>query len=218
MQPLARAAFCLERVLKLLGSESGEKQDGDCLQATRCSLAYVKLEMKQYKEALELSNLLLNEGTSDAAGASLRSLTHKKRLAVVRLYGCEASCALGDTAGALKFLTGEKQEESALDHLAVDLAGITPEMGQGKGGVATEGTKSRLKNAQLMVRTSASAASAAMNKLGAAKQLAMSAISLEDTLSVIEASTKFSARRALLYCMLCEGNREGTLAVLRSLR
>jgi len=70
-----------------------------------------------------------------------------------------------------------------------------------------------------MVRTSASAATAAMGRLGTAKQLAMSAISLEDNAGVPSyEANRTSARKALLYCMLREGNSDGALAVLRSSR
>lgn len=210
--PLLRATYCLEITLRLLDGAD----DSDCLQAARCSLAFVCLEKENYQDALKFAKLIL-EGTSIAGSSNLRSRVRNKRLAAARLYGCEASCALGDTDSALRFLAGDRQDDSALDRLAVDLAGVTMESGRG-GGTISEQAKARLRRAQQLVRTSASATSAQMNRLGAAKQLAMSAISLEDNLSVGDGGARSSARKALLYCMLCEGNREGTLAVLRSSR
>ena len=214
--PLLRAFGCLEMVMKLLNDTSlpeAAQNDKDCLEATRCCLAFVKLEMKEYQEALDLAKLLLSDTTS-TEGSDLHQQLQKRRLATASLYACEASCALGDTIGALKFLSQDDSSNNNVDRLAGDLAGVTTETAAN-----SEAGKARLKKAQSMIRTSASVASANLGKLGAAKQLAMSAISLEDDRSLLPANAdRSSARRALLYCMLREGNRDGALAVLRSSR
>jgi hypothetical protein len=221
--PLQQASFCLDRVMKLLRDASigspGLKMDRDCLESARCAQAYVMLELKEYKQALFLAKLLLMDAATRKETSGLHNLMHKRRKATASMYGCEACCALGDAAGALKFLTGENEDDSTLDRLAADLAGVgtlhTPNIVNSK--EITDRLK-RVKIAQAMVRTSASAATAAMGRLGTAKKLAMSAISLEDEVELSEAASYFSARKALLYCMLKEGNRDGALSVLRSSR
>jgi hypothetical protein len=224
--PLQQASFCLDRVMKLLRDASigspGLKMDRDCLESARCAQAYVMLELKEYKQALFLAKLLLMDAATMKDTSGLHNVMHKRRKATASMYGCEACCALGDSVGALKFLTGEKEDDSVLDRLAADLAGVGTDA---QADVPTEdnGTESRrkmrLKLAQAMVRTSASAATAAMGRLGTAKKLAMSAISLEDVAGLPPSDTsRSSARKALLYCMLREGNRDGALAVLRSSR
>ena len=246
--PLFRATYCIEIAIALLqnkhnvaildnntsANDTGNCPDQDSLQAARCSLAYIKLEVEDYNAALVLAKLVLADSPSVGGGSNLRSLVRNKRIAAARLYGCEASCALGDTGAALKFLTGEKQDDSALDRLSVHLAGVTGEIGRGEGEVS-EQAKRRLKRAQRLVRTNASVASSRMNNPDTAKQLAMSAIKIEDNIdsNVLPAAgggaavagrggvmipSNASARNALLYGMLCEGNREGTLAVLKSSR
>ena len=224
--PLQQASFCLDRVMKLLRDASigspGLKMDRDCLESARCAQAYVMLELKEYKQALFLAKLLLMDAATMKDTSGLHNVMHRRRKATASMYGCEACCALGDSVGALKFLTGEKEDDSVLDRLAADLAGVGtgsyPDVPAEDNGTESR-RKMRLKLAQAMVRTSASAATAAMSRLGTAKKLAMSAISLEDIAGLPPAeASRSSARKALLYCMLREGNRDGALAVLRSSR
>ena len=99
----------------------------------------------------------------------------------------------------------------AIDRLASDLSGVTLETAaaNGKG-------KRRLARAQTMVKSSASAATAAMGSSTAAKQLAMQAQAMEDAYESNRA--KSSARRALVYCLLREGNHSAALSLLQSMR
>lgn len=225
--PLQQASFCLDKVMKLLRDASvgasGIKMDRDCLESARCAQAYVMLELKEFKQALFLAKLLLMDAATRKETSGIHHIMHKRRRATASLYGCEACCALGDAVGALKFLTGETDDEAVLDRLAVDLAGISTNSYLNLPATLppeTEGRrKGRIKQAQAMVRTSASAATAAMGRLGTAKQLAMSAINLEDNAGLPPTdASRISARKALLYCMLREGNHDGALAVLRSTR
>jgi hypothetical protein len=224
--PLQQASFCLDRVMKLLRDASigasGVKMDHDCLESARCAQAYVMLELKEYKQALFLAKLLLMDAATRKETSGLHNVMHKRRKATASMYGCEACCALGDAAGALKFLTGEKEDDSVLDRLAMDLAGVCRKSHVDAPTDEAETDtlkKTRIKQSQAMVRTSASAATAAMGRLGTAKKLAMSAISLEDSAGLPSSeANRVSARKALLYCMLREGNRDGALAVLRSSR
>jgi hypothetical protein len=215
--PLVRALSCLEMSTKLIRDKSvpaSIRNDKDCLESARCALAYVKLEMKEYKEALVITRLILVESmTSGGGGSGLYQQMHKRRCATASLYACEASVALGDTKGAMTFLSGESTD-SAIVRLASELSGIAPDTAS----KSVQG-KARLKRAQAIIGTSASTATAALGNLGAAKQCAMSAISLEEDRSLLPVDAyRASARKALLYCMLIEGNREGALAVLRSSR
>jgi hypothetical protein len=124
------------------------------------------------------------------------------------MYGCEAMCSLGDAMDGMRFLAGDGKSD-AFDRLASDLAAATIKT------AATNGKdKMRLAKAQSMVRSSASAASAMLGNLTVAKQLAMSAQAMEDACSSSRENS--SARRALLYCMLREGNYEAALTLLRS--
>jgi pentatricopeptide repeat protein len=67
-----------------------------------------------------------------------------------------------------------------------------------------------------MVRSSASAATAAMGNLTAAKQLAMSAQAMEDAYE--SSRERSSARRALIYCLLRGDNHSAALSLLQSMR
>lgn len=216
-KPLMRALACLEMSTKLLRDKTlpdSLRSDKDCLESARCILAYVKLEMKEYKEALVITKLMLIESIeSEGGGSGLHQQMQKRRWATASLYACEASVALGDTKSALSFLAGENAD-TAIVRLASELSGVTPE-------VAAKSIKGKasLKRAQAIIGTSVSAATASLGSLGAAKQCAMTAISLEDDRSLLPTDVyRASARKALLYCMLIEGNREGALAVLRSSR
>jgi hypothetical protein len=126
------------------------------------------------------------------------------------MYAAEASCALGDAAKARTYLLGDGKGDS-IDRLASDLGGVTLETAaaNGKG-------KRRLARAQTMVRSSVSAATAAMGNSTAAKQLAMQAQAMEDAYE--SNREKSSARRALVYCLLREGNHAAALSLLQSLR
>jgi len=214
-KPLMRAIACLEMSTKMLRDKTVPetlRNDKDCLESARCALAYIKLEMKEYKEALVITRLILIESMGyDGGGSGMNRQMHKRRLATASLYACEASVALGDAKGAMAFLAGGSADTDVI-RLASELCGVTPDVAA----KSVQG-KSRLKRAQVVVGTSASAATASLGSLGAAKQCAMSAISLEEDRSLLPTDTyRASARQALLYCMLIEGNREGALAVLRS--
>ena len=91
------------------------------------------------------------------------------------MYAAQACCCLGDAVQALTFLAGDEQEY-AVDCLASDLGGITVETAS----VSSYG-KRRLARAQSAVRSSASAVTAALGTMTAAKQLAMSAQAMEDS-------------------------------------
>merc|ERR1711862_9732 len=154
--------------------------DRDCLESARCAQAYVMLELKEYKQALFLAKLLLMDAATRKETSGLHNIMHKRRKATASMYGCEACCALGDAIGALKFLTGEKEEDAVIDRLAMDLAGIGTnsylDVPANLPSETEDRRKARIKQAQAMVRTSASAATAAIGRLGTAKQLALSAI------------------------------------------
>jgi hypothetical protein len=134
----------------------------------------------------------------------------KRQEATARMYACEASAMIGQAVESMKFIAGDG-EKNAIDRLASDLAGVTLET------AATDPkAKARLAKAQAMVRCSASAASACLGNLGASKQLALSAQAMENSYSI--SREKSSARKALLYSMLREGNHGAALSLLRSAR
>jgi hypothetical protein len=181
-----------------------------------------------------------------AAGVDLNHL--QRQQATARMYAAEASCALGDAKTAMTFLVGDnsnnnnnnaaKDNNDALDRLASALGGVTVQAAaaatiitmQQKATtmhwIASGKPKARLANAQAMVRCSASATCASLNQFGAAKQLAMSAQAMEDAYMYSPDrdrerntyGTTSLARKALLYCMLREGNNCGALTLLRSVR
>lgn len=234
--PLLRARACLEHVLAdAEGSDGGAASSSavavpdclgpDALMSARLTMSYLKLAVRDYRGALKEAKLVLEDsspllvqpGPSDpsdgaaTAGDMARRL-HKRRLATARLYAAEASCALGETIEAMKFLVGDGRDD-AFDRLASDLASVTLETASGN----TRG-KRRLAKAQSVVRSSASAASAAMGNLTAAKQLAVSAQAMEDACSTNHHRERSAARRALVYCLLRGGNHGAALTILRSLR
>ena len=112
---------------------------------------------------------------------------------------------------SMKILVGDGKDD-AFDRLSSDLGGVTIGMASGNAKA-----KARLAKAQTMVRCSASAASAALGNVAASKQLAMSAQAMENSYSPSREGTS-QARKALIYCMLREGNHGAALTLLRSAR
>jgi hypothetical protein len=106
----------------------------------------------------------------------------------------------------MKHLAGDGKKD-AIDRLASDLGGVTIEMAS-----SNPKAKVRLAKAQTMVRCSASAAYACLGNPGVAKQFAMSAQAMENSYSVSREGS--SAKKALLYCMLREGNHGAALSLL----
>ena len=190
--PLVRARTCLEISLHLI-NEAGGKDD-HALASTRLALSYVLLELRDFARALKMAKAVIDEGSlSNPSKSDVKGRSQLRKIATARMYASEASCALGDDQGGMRILVGVTIEVAASN---------------AKG-------KARLAKAQSMVRSSASAASAVLGNIGPAKQLAMSAQAMEDAYSSSrEGST---ARRALIYCMLREGNSGAALSLLRSL-
>lgn len=201
--PELRARYCLERVIQ---SEPNET----ILLSAKLSLAFTLLAFREYRKVLELARQVIDapEPTVDLDDISFR--VHKRRVAVAKLYAAEASCAIGEAAEARSLLLGDGKGD-AIDRLASDLGGVTLETAaaNGKG-------KRRLARAQTMVRSSASAATAAMGNSTTAKQLAMQAQAMEDAYE--SNREKSSARRALVYCLLRECNHSAALSLLQSMR
>lgn len=209
--PLTRARFCLQNALQIAADTTdcdNNEIDNEALSAARLAMVYVFLELKDFRRALELSKIVLDANESSESDKICRRMG-LRRVATARMYASEASCALGDPVEAMKYLVGNGQED-ALDRLASELGGVTIEVAS-----ANSLGKARLARAQSMVRSSASVASAALGNLTTAKQLAMSAQAMEDAYS--SSRERSNARRALVYCMLREGNSGAALTLLRSL-
>ena len=205
--PLSRARAALGVALKLF--EGAVETDASGFASTRLAMSYVCLEYRDFQAALDYAKHILEIGheKADASDIVGRSLWQRQQ-ATARMYAAEASCALGDAVGSMRFLVGDGKDD-AFDRLASALGGVTLEIAASSG----QG-KARLARAQAMVRSSASAASAGLGNLAAAKQLAVSAQAMEGAYS----ADKSYARRALVYCMLREGNCGAALSVLRSAR
>jgi tetratricopeptide (TPR) repeat protein len=201
--PLVRARATLNYALSL-------DPDQEALKSTWLTLGYVYLAFQEYDSALEMAKNVLKSPEPVAPADEVTRLSHKRMIATARMYAAEASCALGETMNAMKFLVGDGQDD-AFDRLASDLGGVTLETAStnGKG-------KRRLARAQTMVRSSASGVTAAMGNLTAAKQLAMSAQAMEDAYA--SNRERSSARRALIYTLLRGGHHGPALSLLRSLR
>ena len=216
---LTRAKMALKMALELFGEE-GRNSDELELQSARLSFAYVSLEGKDFKTALEYSMMVLensNTGANNMARAeddpveSARQTMIKRQAATARMYASEASASLGDPMASMKILVGDGKDD-AFDRLSSDLGGVTIGMAS-----ANNKAKSRLAKAQTMVRCSASAASASLGNLTASKQLAMSSQAMENSYMASREGPSL-ARKALLYCMLREGNHGAALTLLRSAR
>ncbi|KAG7371234.1 expressed tetratricopeptide repeat protein [Nitzschia inconspicua] len=211
-KPIVRARFALEVAIELYPEEDEQVYDLT-IQAVRLSLAYVYLEMKDYRGAFQYADRTLrslphfkNDPDMDAARKAMLS----RQEATARMYASEASAMLGKSLESMKYLAGDGQND-AIDRLASDLAGVTFVMAAND-----PKAKARLAKAQTMVRCSASAASAAVGNLSASKQLALSAQAMENSYSISRDHS--SARRAMLYSMLREGNHGAALSLLRSAR
>lgn len=200
--PLIRARVVLEKLIA-----RKDKVDEEEFVSAQLILAYVSLAFQEYHEALNLSKQVIEyEPPSNASNATKRACS--RRVATARLYAAEVSCVLGETLDAMKFLVGDGQAD-AIDRLAADLSGVTLEM------AASSGTgKTRLARAQLTVRASASALTASMGDIAAAKQLAASAQAVEGACT--SNHDLASARRALVFTLLRSGNHGPALSLLRS--
>lgn len=214
---LMRAKMALKMALDLFG-ERGTGPDDMELQSARLSLAYISLEEKDYKTALEYSMMVLDNSNASAdksaaededPAETARRIMLKRQAATARMYASEASASLGDPMASMKILVGDGKDD-AFDRLSSDLGGVTIGMAS-----ANNKAKSRLAKAQTMVRCSASAASASLGNLTASKQLAMSAQAMENSYMASREGPS-QARKALLYCMLREGNHGAALTLLRS--
>jgi len=204
-KPLLRARTCLETSLHLV-NEEGSK-DIDALSSTRLALSYILLELRDFVRALKMANLVI-EGDKSSSSMAQKSRAELRKIATARMYASEASCALGQAQDGMRYLVGDGQDD-AFDRLAMELGGVTMQVA-----ASNMKGKARLARAQSMVRSSASAASAVLGNIGPAKQLAMSAQAMENASSSKGEST---ARRALIYCMLREGNNGAALSLLKSL-
>ena len=201
--PELRARYCLERVIR-------SDPDETILLSAKLSLAFTLLAFREYRKVLELARQVMDAPDPSVDQADISFRVHRRRVAVAKLYAAEALCAIGEAAEARNFLLGDGKGD-AIDRLASDLGGVTLETdaANGKG-------KRRLARAQTMVRSSASAATAAMGNSTTAKQLAMQAQAMEDAYE--SNREKSSARRALVYCLLREGNHSAALSLLQSMR
>jgi hypothetical protein len=209
--PLSRARVALDTALGFF--EQASEKDKLGIAAAQVAMSYVCLEYRDFEKALEYAKRLLDDTGSNQSKAGIDIVSRnmlQRQKATARMYAAEASCALGESMESMRFLVGDGKDD-AFDRLASELGGVTLET------AATNAHgKARLARAQAMVRCSASAASASMGNLTAAKQLAISSQAMEDAYSASRGRS--FARRALVYCMLREGNCGAALSVLRSAR
>lgn len=206
INPLPRARFSLAHAVELMDRHGESNQGILALASAQVSLAYVCLETKDFASAREYADAVLKHILPEAGMDSASKALFQRQQATARMYASEAACMLGDAVSSMKYLVGDGKND-AFDRLASALGGVTIETAATHTG--SQG-KMRLAKAQAMVRCSASAASACMGNLAAAKQLAMSAQAMSREGSY--------ATRALVYCMLREGNRGAALTLLRSAR
>jgi hypothetical protein len=213
--PLPRARTALEQALQLF--ETNDDDDSLGRLSAQLSMSYVCLEDADYPTALKYAEMVLQltKLTTNSPefldGSAVQKTMWQRHEATARMYASEASCALGDAVQSMRYLVGDGKDD-AFDRLASDLSGVTIETAS-----SNPKGKARLAKAQAFVRCSASAASAHLGNGAAAKQLAMSAQAMEDAYSPASREGS-SARRALVYCMLREGNSGAALTLLRSAR
>lgn len=207
--PLLRGLASLEHVM-----QNEDQLESDALTSARLSISYIYLAFGDHRRALDMANVVLESMSSIMLNENNKSDSvhrlHKCQVANARMYAAEASCALDDMTGAMKLLVGDGKDD-AFDRLASDLSGVTFETAS-----ASDQAKRSLAKAQTMVRSSACAVTAAMGNNRAAKQLAHSANAMEDAYS--SNRERSSARRALIYTLLREGNQSSALTMLFSLR
>lgn len=212
--PLSRARFALEQAIQLYDARYQQhKQQVEIfgLSSARLSLAYVCLEEGDYHQALDHANWVLDQPTSTANDMdSIRQTVLKKQHATARMYAAEAAANVGDAMASMHFMIGDGKDD-VFDRLASDLAGVT--IGTAASNPAG---KARLAKAQVMVRCSASVASACVGNVPGAKQLAMRAQAMEGACSPSIRGDASLARQVLVYCMLKEGNTGGAVTLLSS--
>jgi hypothetical protein len=191
--------------------------ESNALTSARLTLTYVYLVQEEYRRARFLAETVVEYMKTIVAQDEINRNTesqvvrrlHRKQLAHGRMYAAEACCALGDMSAAIAYLVGDGKDD-AFDRLASDLSGVTLEAA-----AANEAAKRKLAHAQSMVSSSASAVTAAMGNHRVAKQLAHSARAMEG--DMFESNReKSSARRALIYALLCEGSQSSALTMLFS--
>jgi hypothetical protein len=248
--PMLRARDILHYLLSpLFGSDIDEVE----IMSIRLYLAYVHLSFCDYSRVCILADFLLEgeltglDGTRWRADKATLDEDHLTRFrlrirAIARMYGAEASIALGDTIAALRYIVDDRTGESPtqdkksfiLDSLARDLAG---DMFVGSS-VPFEDLNvahsSAFLRAQSSAKSAASAVIAKYNLLNKAAELAFSAQQIEDFINQEknDSSVVFPednsnlclgglfmspSRQALLHSLLRAGNHKAALSVLRSL-
>jgi hypothetical protein len=205
--PLLRAHACLQQVLL-----DTKQLETNAVISARLTLCYIELAFRDYRRALVTAKKVLEDmqiisAQDSAESDSIRRL-HKRQVATVSMYAAEASCGLGELRDALTYIAGDGNDNS-LDELATNLSGVTIETAS-----KNETAKRRLAKSQTMVRSSASAISAAIGHIRTAKQLANSANAIEDIYS--NDCERSMARRALIYTLLRENNPSSALSMLLS--
>jgi hypothetical protein len=220
--PLPRARACLTHCIELVTSKPTKTQrDGLVVLSARLSMSYICLEQREYDATLKYAGSVLQiasallvanrKNSEDGPSKTVIESTIQRQVATSRLYGAEASCAMGDASSSMTILVGEDDE--FIDRLASDLAGVTLE-----DAANYPDGKARLAKAQAMVRCNASIVSARLDELETAKQFAVSAQAMEGAYQSTTSKKEEPsyAKRALVYCVLRDGNSSEALKLLRS--
>ena len=200
--PLQRALFCLKNALNLykLQFTNMDKADANLEETIRTTLAYIYLELGDAVSVLDISRPILSRRLNSVSTSRASS----KRIGLLRLYACEASCLLGKPTEALNWLMLSTIEEDDSQQPKEDICLEK----------LTESIKSCPKRpcdninseqAATIVYAAACATYATNGMIDLAEHYARKAFEKGSRQSI----------DALLYCLLKRGNTEGALKVLQ---
>lgn len=185
--PLHRALFCLNNALHIC-----ELSDSKFIEAIQVSLAYVYLELGDASSALHVCMESLT-AQQNFKNSSCISLKRRERL---KVYGCEASCLLGNPVEALHLLGLDKETVDGDEKfLQKDFSILKKSDNIGD-------------PSQLFALIAKCAARATNNNFDFAKVEAGKAFACNNN--------SVRSKNALLYCLLQNGDTEAALQLLRS--
>lgn len=186
--------------------------ESDALVSARLSLCYVDLAfgysqsvLESAKEILEKINITVVNSTAEPE--CVRRLRQRQH-ATALMYAAEASCALGDVKGALRFLSGDDVDDS-IDTLVSNLSGVTLEMA-----TSSVAASRRFAKARAMVRSSVRALTSVAGDTSASRDMDQSVNALDDRSA--SAQVRSVAQRSLIYTLLRENSQPSAFSMLLS--
>lgn len=218
--PLSRALYSLNRCISLI-NESFEhntfegSSNSDVEETAKVALAYVWLELNEPLSVVQIANTVLqtqsfsNFEDQDDDKKFPESL---RRRLTLRLYACEAMHILGNPEKARIFLMdgdSPQEREEFITHLSNNLT--VPSEGRSKSSSETT-NKSELVEIETLIQISLTGALDSMVRAKACK----GSLNYQSQNKPGAVYMDGSTRKALIHCLLLDGNNEKALLILKN--